>query len=169
VWLLGSSTFGAQLAARLGLPFAFASHFAPAQLFPALQIYHSSFKPSSFLKEPYAMACVNVVAADTDEHAHYLSTSAHQLVLGLIRNNRKPLAPPTANYKFFLVDAAEGQIPRCIDQRPPTGNLQSTIWPSVKIITYSQGCVTCSFLKRLNLVFKNSTPNEEESNQAKFA
>ncbi len=97
VWLLGSSTFSAQLAAKLGLPFAFASHFAPAQLFPALQIYHSSFKPSAFLKEPYAMACVNVIAADTDEEAQYLATSAYQLVLGLIRNNRKPLAPPTGN------------------------------------------------------------------------
>jgi len=95
VWLLGSSTFSAQLAARLGLPFAFASHFAPAQLFPALQVYHSSFKPSAFLNEPYAMACVNVIAADTDDEANYLATSAHQLVLGLIRNNRKPLAPPT--------------------------------------------------------------------------
>jgi len=97
VWLLGSSTFSAQLAAKLGLPFAFAAHFAPAQLFPALQLYHSSFKPSGYLKEPYTMACVNVIAADTDEIAHYLATSAYQLVLGLIRNNRKPLAPPTAH------------------------------------------------------------------------
>ncbi len=97
VWLLGSSTFSAQLAAMLGLPFAFASHFAPAQLFPALQIYHSSFKPSSFLKEPYTMACVNVIAANTDKDAQYIATSAYQLVLGLIRNNRKPLAPPTDN------------------------------------------------------------------------
>ncbi len=97
VWLLGSSTFSAQLAAKLGLPFAFASHFAPAQLFPAMQIYHSTFKPSAFLKAPYSMACVNVIAADTDDQARYLATSAYQLVLGLIRNNRKPLAPPTAN------------------------------------------------------------------------
>ncbi|GHN02721.1 alkane 1-monooxygenase [Cytophagales bacterium WSM2-2] len=95
VWLLGSSTFSAQLAARLGLPFAFASHFAPAQLFPALQIYRSAFKPSAFLKEPYSMACVNVIAADSDKEAQHLATSAYQLVLGLIRNNRKPLAPPT--------------------------------------------------------------------------
>lgn len=97
VWLLGSSTFSAQLAAKLGLPFAFASHFAPAQLFSALQVYHSSFKPSSFLNAPYTMACVNVIAADSDEEAKFLATSAYQLVLGLIRNNRKPLAPPTAN------------------------------------------------------------------------
>ena len=94
VWMLGSSTFSAQLAAKLGLPFAFASHFAPTQLFPALQIYHSTFKPSVYLKEPYAMACVNVITADTDEEAQYLATSAYQLVLGLIRNNRRPLAPP---------------------------------------------------------------------------
>lgn len=95
VWMLGSSTFSAQLAAHLGLPFAFASHFAPAQLFPALQVYHSTFKPSAYLKKPNAMACVNVIAADTDEEAQYLATSAYQLVLGLIRNNRKPMAPPT--------------------------------------------------------------------------
>ncbi len=97
VWLLGSSTYSAQLAAHLGLPFAFASHFAPAQLFPALQVYHSSFKPSDDLHAPYAMACVNVIAADTNEEAQYLATSAYQLVLGLIRNNRKPLTPPTHN------------------------------------------------------------------------
>lgn len=97
VWLLGSSTFSAQLAAKLGLPFAFASHFAPTQLFQALQIYHSSFRPSSYLSKPYTMACVNVIAADTDEEARFLATSAYQLVLGLIRNNRKPLAPPVTN------------------------------------------------------------------------
>jgi luciferase family oxidoreductase group 1 len=94
VWLLGSSTFSAQLAARLGLPFAFASHFSPAQLFPALQIYHSTFEASAFLEQPYAMACVNVVAADTDEDAQYLATSFYQLALGLVRNNRRPLPPP---------------------------------------------------------------------------
>lgn len=94
VWLLGSSTFSAQLAAKLGLPFAFASHFAPAQLFPALQLYHSTFQPSPFLDRPYAMACVNVIAADTDEEAEYLASSFYQLVLGMIRNNRKPMAPP---------------------------------------------------------------------------
>jgi luciferase family oxidoreductase group 1 len=95
VWLLGSSTFSAQLAAKLGLPFAFASHFAPAQLLPALQIYHSTFKPSVFLDEPYSMACVNVIAADTEKDAQYLATSFYQLVLSMIRNARKPLPPPT--------------------------------------------------------------------------
>jgi luciferase family oxidoreductase group 1 len=94
VWLLGSSTFSAQLAAKLGLPFAFASHFSPAQLFPALQLYYSSFQPSAYLQVPYGMACVNVIAADTDEEAQTLATSFYQLALGLIRNNRRPLPPP---------------------------------------------------------------------------
>lgn len=94
VWLLGSSTFSAQLAAKLGLPFAFASHFAPAQLIAALQLYHSMFQPSEYLDEPYAMACVNVMAADTDQEAQYLSTSFYQLALGMIRNARRPLLPP---------------------------------------------------------------------------
>jgi luciferase family oxidoreductase group 1 len=94
VWLLGSSTFSAQLAARLGLPFAFASHFSPAQLFPALQIYHASFQPSEYLSAPYAMACVNIIAADTDVEAQHLATSFYQLALGLFRNTRKPLPPP---------------------------------------------------------------------------
>lgn len=97
VWMLGSSTFSAQLAAKLGLPFAFASHFAPAQLLPALQIYHSTFKPSAYLQEPYAIACVNVIAADTEEQAQSLATSTYQLILGLIRNNRKPLPPPVVD------------------------------------------------------------------------
>lgn len=95
IWLLGSSTFSAQLAAKLGLPFGFAAHFAPAQLLPALQLYHSTFKPSSFLQEPYSMACVNVIAADTDSQAQYLASSFYQLVLGMIRNTRRPLPPPT--------------------------------------------------------------------------
>lgn len=94
VWLLGSSTFSASLAARLGLPFAFASHFSPAQLFPAMQIYRSTFQPSQYLKSPYAMACVNVIAAATDSRAEFLATSFQQLILGLIRNNRRPLPPP---------------------------------------------------------------------------
>jgi len=97
VWLLGSSTFSAQLAAKLGLPFGFAAHFAPAQLLPALQLYHAHFKPSEFLREPYSMACVNVIAGDSDKDAQYLATSFYQLVLGMIRNTRKPLPPPTDN------------------------------------------------------------------------
>lgn len=94
VWLLGSSTFSAQLAARLGLPFAFASHFSPAQLFAALQVYHSTFQPSEYLSAPYAMACVNIIAADTNVEAEHLATSFYQLALGMVRNSRRPLPPP---------------------------------------------------------------------------
>ncbi|HUR10055.1 MAG TPA: LLM class flavin-dependent oxidoreductase [Flavitalea sp.] len=97
VWLLGSSTYSAQLAGMLGLPFAFASHFAPAQLHDALLIYNTHFKPSDFLKTPYTMACINVIAADTDENAEHLATSFYQLALGLFRNNRRPLPQPVTS------------------------------------------------------------------------
>jgi luciferase family oxidoreductase group 1 len=100
VWLLGSSTFSAQLAAMLGLPFGFASHFAPTYLFEALRLYREHFRPSKFLDEPYALACVNAIAADTDEEAEKLATSFYQLALGLFRNDRRPLPPP--------VDSMEG-------------------------------------------------------------
>ena len=110
VWLLGSSTYSAALAAMLGLPFAFASHFSPAQLFDALQIYRTNFKPSEFLKEPYAMACVNVISADTDEEAHFLSTSFYQMALGMFRNTRKPLPPPVASMEDIWTDAEEAGV-----------------------------------------------------------
>jgi luciferase family oxidoreductase group 1 len=78
IWLLGSSLYSAQLAAVLGLPFAFASHFAPDLLLEALKIYRSEFRPSESLREPYAMPCVNVFAADTDGEARRLFTSVQQ-------------------------------------------------------------------------------------------
>lgn len=94
VWLLGSSMYSAQLAAMLGLPFAFASHFAPTYLHDALELYRSQFKPSEYLQQPYAMACVNVIAAGTDEEAQILATSFYQMALGMIRNKRRPMQPP---------------------------------------------------------------------------
>jgi luciferase family oxidoreductase group 1 len=94
VWLLGSSTYSAQLAGMLGLPFAFASHFAPAQLMDALQVYKNHFTPSAFLDKPYTMACVSVIAAETDADALRYATSFYQMFLGLFRNERKPLPPP---------------------------------------------------------------------------
>lgn len=94
VWLLGSSMYSAQLAAMLGLPFAFASHFAPTYLHDALGLYRSQFKPSEYLQQPYAMACVNVIAAGTDEEAQILATSFYQMALGMIRNKRRPMQPP---------------------------------------------------------------------------
>lgn len=97
VWLLGSSLYSAQLAAMLGLPFAFASHFAPAYLYEALQVYRDTFKPCEHLQQPYTIACVNVIASDTDAEARLMATSFQMLALGLIRNKRRPLQPPVAS------------------------------------------------------------------------
>ena len=94
IYLLGSSDFSADLAAREGLPFAFASHFAPAYLHVALALYRSRFEPSAALGRPYAMVGVNVVVADTDAEAHRLFTSLQQMFLSMIRSARGPLPPP---------------------------------------------------------------------------
>ncbi|MBA2329409.1 MAG: LLM class flavin-dependent oxidoreductase [Flavisolibacter sp.] len=98
IWLLGSSTFSAQLAGMLGLPFAFASHFAPGLLQPALEIYRESFQPSSQLAQPYTMACVNVVAADTDEEANYLASSLYAFFLNVVRGTSFPLNAPVDDF-----------------------------------------------------------------------
>jgi luciferase family oxidoreductase group 1 len=97
IWLLGSSTFSAQLAAMLGLPFAFASHFAPAELMRALDLYRSRFQPSQQLREPYAMVGVNVFAADSDAEAQRLFTSLQQQFISLRRGTPGPLPPPVGN------------------------------------------------------------------------
>jgi len=97
IWILGSSLFGAQLAARLGLPYAFASHFAPDLLMPALQLYRDQFRASKTLERPYAMIGVNVFAADTDEEAQRLVTSLQQQFINLRRGTPGPLQPPTDN------------------------------------------------------------------------
>jgi len=94
VWLLGSSLFSAQLAARLGLPYSFASHFAPRMLGQAIQLYRENFEPSEYLEKPYVSMGVPVVVAPTDEEANYLATSAYQRVLGLIRGQSLKLKPP---------------------------------------------------------------------------
>jgi luciferase family oxidoreductase group 1 len=94
IWILGSSTDSAHLAAALGLPYAFASHFAPAMLMQAIAIYRREFQPSEHLSEPFVMACVNVIAADTDTEALHLATSFKRLFLGILTGNRKKLSPP---------------------------------------------------------------------------
>jgi luciferase family oxidoreductase group 1 len=94
IWLLGSSTFSAQLAAALGLPFAFASHFAPDQMLAALELYRNGFRPSESLAAPYAMLGVSLVAADTDGEAQRLSTSLQQQFLALQRGRPVQLQPP---------------------------------------------------------------------------
>jgi luciferase family oxidoreductase group 1 len=98
VWILGSSLFGAQLAAALGLPYAFASHFAPAQLMQALDVYRARFKPSKHLDEPYVMVGYNVFAADTDEEAQLLATSMQQAFVNLRSGQPKKLPPPVPGY-----------------------------------------------------------------------
>jgi luciferase family oxidoreductase group 1 len=95
VYILGSSTDSAHLAAAAGLPYAFASHFATSHLMDALKIYKNEFQPSASLNEPYAMAGVNVYVADTDEEAERLFTSVIRLFLGVITGAREPLQPPT--------------------------------------------------------------------------
>ena len=97
IWILGSSTFGAELAAELGLPYAFASHFAPDALLVALDIYRSQFKPSKQLDHPYAMAGINVVAAGTDDEARRLFTTVQQSFTNLVRGAGGKLQPPIDN------------------------------------------------------------------------
>jgi luciferase family oxidoreductase group 1 len=102
IWILGSSLFGAQLAATLGLPFAFASHFAPAQMMAAIEIYRSEFSPSTIgaLDRPYVMLGVNVVAADTDQEARRLFTSHQQIFLALRRGRLGPVPAPVDPDRF---------------------------------------------------------------------
>jgi luciferase family oxidoreductase group 1 len=94
LWILGSSLFGAQLAARLGLPYAFASHFAPAALHDALRVYRQMFQPLGQLEKSYAMAGVNVICAQTDAEARHLFTSLQNVVVGIVTGSRGRLAPP---------------------------------------------------------------------------
>ncbi|GAA4437534.1 LLM class flavin-dependent oxidoreductase [Pontibacter saemangeumensis] len=101
IWLLGSSTFSAQLAGILGMPFAFASHFAPSLLHTALKVYRDHFQPSEYLQEPYALAGINIVAADTDEEAQRLATSLYMSFLNVIRGKATPMKPP--------IESMEGQ------------------------------------------------------------
>jgi luciferase family oxidoreductase group 1 len=101
LWILGSSTFGAQLAAALGLPYAFASHFAPEALMQALQVYRVKFEPSEQQARPYAMVGVNVVAAETDEEARRLFTSAQQAFTNLLRGTRGQLRPPIDDIEAY--------------------------------------------------------------------
>ena len=98
IWILGSSLFGAQLAASLGLPYAFASHFAPDQMLAAIKIYRERFRPSAQLSKPYVMLGFNIFAADTDAQANYLASSMQRAFVNLRRGNPGKLQPPVDNY-----------------------------------------------------------------------
>jgi luciferase family oxidoreductase group 1 len=120
IWILGSSTFGAELAAALGLPYAFASHFAPDALFDALDIYRKKFKPakqnqsSQQLDHPYAMVGVNVVAADTDEEARRLFTTMEQSFTNLFRGSPGQLQPPIDDIEAYWTPPEKYQASRML-------------------------------------------------------
>ncbi len=107
IWILGSSLFGAQLAAALGLPYAFASHFAPQQMMQAIQVYRDTFQPSARMKKPYVMLGFNVFAADSDEQAHYLATSWQQSFVNLRSGRPGKLPPPREGYLAQLGPQAQ--------------------------------------------------------------
>jgi luciferase family oxidoreductase group 1 len=102
IWLLGSSLFSAQLAAERGLPYAFASHFAPRLLHQAIDLYRSRFRPSEVLAKPYVMIGVPLVAAPTDDEAHFLASSVFQRVLGILHGDRRCLPPPQQDFMAGL-------------------------------------------------------------------
>ena len=124
LWILGSSLFGAQLAAMLGLPYAFASHFAPDALLPALEVYRSTFEPSEQLQQPYAMVGANVIVADDDESAHRLFTSAQQSFANILRGRRGKLPPPIDDIESFWTppekERASGMLRRSYVGSPET-------------------------------------------------
>ncbi len=108
VWILGSSLYGAQMAAAYGLPYGFASHFAPAAMMQALEIYRERFEPSKFLKEPYVLLGFNVCAAESQEDADYLRTSGLQAILRLRSGRPSKLPPPVRGFEKTLTAADHG-------------------------------------------------------------
>lgn len=110
LWILGSSTFGAAVAAEFGLPYAFASHFAPAQLHQALRVYRKNFKPSGQLSRPYAMVGVNVIAADTDTEARRLATTQQMSFVNLIRGTRGLSQPPIDSIDDYWTHAERDHL-----------------------------------------------------------
>ncbi|TVP55128.1 MAG: LLM class flavin-dependent oxidoreductase [Halomonadaceae bacterium] len=114
LWILGSSTFGAALAAEFGLPYAFASHFAPDQLLPALQVYRSRFKPSKQLDKPYAMVGVNIIAADSDEEARRLATTQQMSFVDLLRGVSGPSSAPIDDIEDYWSPMEKAQVKRML-------------------------------------------------------
>lgn len=114
LWILGSSTYGAQVAAALGLPYSFASHFAPDMLLDAVEAYRSGFRPSAQLEHPYVMVGVNVVAADTDKEAQRQFTSLQQAFLQVLRNARGLLPRPVDDMDALWSGAERAQVDRML-------------------------------------------------------
>ena len=114
IWILGSSLYGAQVAAHFGLPYSFASHFAPDALDEAIAVYRRQFRPSPQLARPYVMPGINVVAADTDDEARRLLTSLQQRFVDMIRNRRGQLAPPIDDIEAYWTPAEKAQAQRML-------------------------------------------------------
>ncbi|MBK6373445.1 MAG: LLM class flavin-dependent oxidoreductase [Saprospiraceae bacterium] len=112
IWILGSSTDSAYLAAKMGLPYAFAAHFAPAQFRTAIEIYRSNFQPSAQLDKPYVLACVNIFGAETDDEAEFLVTSLYRMFLGIVTNDRVPLQPPGNLPSTFYLPEVQDMLQR---------------------------------------------------------
>jgi luciferase family oxidoreductase group 1 len=110
LWILGSSLFGARLAAMLGLPYAFASHFAPEDLLAALDLYRAEFRPSEQLQQPYAMVAANVIAADNDGEAQRLFTSQQQAFTNIFRATRGQLPPPIDDIEAYWSSAEKARV-----------------------------------------------------------
>jgi luciferase family oxidoreductase group 1 len=110
IWLLGSSLFSAQLAAEMGLPYAFAAHFAPRLLHQALDLYRSLFRPSGTLSQPYVMVGVHLIAAHSDEEAEFLASSTYQRILGILTGDRQRLKPPVEGFMHQLLPQERAAI-----------------------------------------------------------
>ena len=134
LWILGSSLYGARLAAMLGLPYAFASHFAPDALLPALEIYRAEFRPSEQLDHPYAMVAANVIVADEENEALRLFTSVQQAFTNMVRDRRGQLQPPTRRHRDLLVSRREGS--RLAHAAPIVRRLGQARWRKVSSATW---------------------------------
>ncbi len=115
LYILGSSTDSAYLAAQLGLPYVFAAHFAPRMLESAFEIYRREFQPSKVLAQPYAIVCLNVIAADTDEEAQWLATTQQQFFLNIVRNTRRPLQAPQQDMTHIWQPGEQAAVSAMLD------------------------------------------------------
>ena len=137
IWILGSSLFGAQLAAMLGLPYAFASHFAPAEMERAIALYRERFEPSEYMQKPYVMLGLNVIAADTDEEANYLFTSQLQAFVNLRSGRPGKLPAPVEGYAEQLDPAAQALVRQMLSCRVVGG--PDTVAKGIKAFVESTG------------------------------
>lgn len=175
IWILGSSTYGAELAASLGLPYAFAAHFAPDALFAALNVYRKNFRPSKQLDHPYAMVGVNVVAADTDEEARRLFTTIQQSFANLVRGTGGKLQPPIDNIETYWTPAeklhASHMLQHSIVGSPETVRreleafINSTTADELMLVTslYDHAARVRSYELVANTMQQRSKPDEELS------